>query len=222
MSAQPLNDVLIDDRRVLTVPIVDGGEAMVPVPIWTTQHARVRSQCESKFMVRADVARRLELADDALSGASIVVVEGHRSIETQTRFWDHRLAAVQRMNPDWDQRRCRIETARFVAPPDDQPPHSTGAAVDVVVVDADGREVDMGSALNDPSGAMATAAPVPPRARMWRDRLVAAMEGAGFVNYPQEWWHFSYGDRYWAWRTGAEAALYGTIGADAGAGSKAR
>jgi len=29
------------------------------------------------------------------------------------------------------------------------------------------------------------------------------------VNYPTEWWHWSYGDRYWAFVTGAPHALYG-------------
>jgi D-alanyl-D-alanine dipeptidase len=28
------------------------------------------------------------------------------------------------------------------------------------------------------------------------------------VNYPTEWWHWSYGDRYWALMTGAPAARY--------------
>jgi D-alanyl-D-alanine dipeptidase len=34
------------------------------------------------------------------------------------------------------------------------------------------------------------------------------------VNYPTEWWHWSYGDRYWALMTGAPAALYGPVAAD--------
>ena len=35
--------------------------------------------------------------------------------------------------------------------------------------------------------------------------------GAGLVNYPTEWWHWSYGDRYWALVTGAAHALYGPV-----------
>jgi len=41
--------------------------------------------------------------------------------------------------------------------------------------------------------------------------LAAAMTVAGFVNYPTEWWHWSYGDRYWALVSGAPAAIYGTL-----------
>jgi hypothetical protein len=34
------------------------------------------------------------------------------------------------------------------------------------------------------------------------------------LDYPSEWWHWSYGDRYWALMTGATAAVYGPVGRD--------
>jgi D-alanyl-D-alanine dipeptidase len=37
------------------------------------------------------------------------------------------------------------------------------------------------------------------------------LDGAGLVNYPTEWWHWSFGDRYWALTTGAAAAVYGPL-----------
>jgi hypothetical protein len=40
----------------------------------------------------------------------------------------------------------------------------------------------------------------------------------GFVNYPTEWWHWSYGDRYWALATGAPAACYGPVNRPGGGG----
>ena len=41
-----------------------------------------------------------------------------------------------------------------------------------------------------------------------RALLIDVMEKAGFINYPTEWWHWSYGDKYWAFMTGASHALY--------------
>ena len=32
-----------------------------------------------------------------------------------------------------------------------------------------------------------------------RSLLFSVMEQAGFVQHPNEWWHFSYGDQLWAW-----------------------
>jgi D-alanyl-D-alanine dipeptidase len=52
------------------------------------------------------------------------------------------------------------------------------------------------------------------RARANRELLARVLRGAGLVNYPTEWWHWSYGDRYWALVTGAQAALYGPVAAD--------
>jgi hypothetical protein len=49
------------------------------------------------------------------------------------------------------------------------------------------------------------------QARANRDLLGRALASAGFVNYPTEWWHWSYGDRYWALATGASAACYGPV-----------
>jgi len=36
------------------------------------------------------------------------------------------------------------------------------------------------------------------------------MQSQGFINYPTEWWHFSYGDRYWAYHQQASYAIYGS------------
>lgn len=204
--------VLINDVRVTGVPVVDVGEPLVAVSVSCVDHQRVRNDGPSKFKVRADVARRLEIADSFLGPVSLVVVEGHRATTVQERFWNHRYAEVRLAHPDWSPEEVTAETARFVAPPDGHPPHSTGGAVDVILTAGGGAEIDMGSALNDPGPKMAMDAEVGAEARVWRDRLSGAMSEAGFVDYPYEWWHFSYGDQYWAWRTQAPAALYGRVG----------
>jgi zinc D-Ala-D-Ala dipeptidase len=46
--------------------------------------------------------------------------------------------------------------------------------------------------------------------------LAEALRAAGLVNYPTEWWHWSYGDRYWALATGARHAVYGIVGSRPG------
>lgn len=61
----------------------------------------------------------------------------------------------------------------------------------------------------------AEAANIDAEARARREILGAALTGAGLVNYPTEGWRWSYGDRYWALSSGAEAALYGPCDEDA-------
>lgn len=48
-------------------------------------------------------------------------------------------------------------------------------------------------------------------ARRNRDILAHALQSVGFINYWTEWWHWSYGDRYWAAVTGALHALYHAV-----------
>lgn len=61
----------------------------------------------------------------------------------------------------------------------------------------------------------APATPTPPnlshQARMNRAALAGALTTAGLINYGTEWWHWSFGDRYWALQTQQAAALYGPV-----------
>jgi D-alanyl-D-alanine dipeptidase len=130
--------------------------------------------------------------------------------------------------PAWDA--VRTEVAAFWAPPSEDPgtppPHSTGGAVDLTLANASGEPLDMGGAI-DAIGAVshprhhAAAAAADPcgEAAFWhrRRRLLAeAMTAAGFAQHPGEWWHFSWGDQLWAWRTGHPRAVYGRVGDGAG------
>ncbi len=85
------------------------------------------------------------------------------------------------------------------------PPHSTGAAVDVTLVNDTGKIVDMGSPIDEMSERS-----LPdyysnhnhPQAQQYhgnRILLKDVMLRAGFQRNPREWWHFSLGDQMWAW-----------------------
>jgi zinc D-Ala-D-Ala dipeptidase len=70
--------------------------------------------------------------------------------------------------------------------------HNLGLAVDLTLIDlATRRELEMGTAFDtfSPAAHTANAAGL---AAVNRQRLKTAMEREGFVNYDQEWWHFSY------------------------------
>jgi zinc D-Ala-D-Ala dipeptidase len=86
--------------------------------------------------------------------------------------------------------------------------HSFGMAVDVTLIDPEGRECDMGSAFDEMSEAShpefnaehlalgrLTLAQVVDRG--W---LAAAMRAGGFRGITTEWWHFNWGDSGWVRR----------------------
>jgi D-alanyl-D-alanine dipeptidase len=78
-------------------------------------------------------------------------------------------------------------------------PHSTGGSVDLTLSDVDGEELAMGGG--------ATTENV--RAVENRRLLDVTLTAVGLVNYPPAWWHWSHGDRYWAFTTGGLIARYG-------------
>jgi D-alanyl-D-alanine dipeptidase len=81
--------------------------------------------------------------------------------------------------------------------------HSRGATVDLTLVRAaDGTPLDMGSPFDFFDPVSHTESPDVTDVQHYnRLRLRAAMEARGFVNYPQEWWHYTlerepFPDRY--------------------------
>ncbi len=100
------------------------------------------------------------------------------------------------------------------------PPHSTGAAVDLTLVDASGMEVAMGSPIDETTErsypqhyANATNAGNAAAREFHANRelLNTTMSAAGFARHINEWWHFSLGDQMWAQATGHPAAIYGRV-----------
>nr|BFD90770.1 M15 family metallopeptidase [Kitasatospora sp. Xyl93] len=208
--------ILMSDPKVAAVPVGERGEQLLDVRGGSGLLVDGRKQDDDGAFarLRAGVVERLLDAQAALpDGLRLLFVEGYRPPELQSRYFDEYAAELRAANPDWPDGRIRSATSRYVSPPEIAP-HSAGAAVDLTLVDSDGRELDLGTRVNaspeESAGACYTHAEnIGAQARANRRLLSDALAGAGLVNYPTEWWHWSYGDRYWALATGAPAALYG-------------
>jgi D-alanyl-D-alanine dipeptidase len=95
-------------------------------------------------------------------------------------------------------------------------PHHTGGAVDLTLCNEDAVELDLGSRVNDSPEASANACYTAARnisATALRNRatLWGALRRVGLTNFPTEWWHWSYGDRYWALNNGVPNTLYAPV-----------
>ncbi|MFC7303546.1 M15 family metallopeptidase [Streptomyces monticola] len=208
----------MSDARVAAVPVQDCDERLVDVRRGGELLVDAREQGTDAVgafaHLREGVLRRLLEAQALLpDGLRLLFVEGYRPPALQRRYFEGYAERLRSVHPDWQDGRLRSAASRFVSPPEIAP-HSAGAAVDLTLADADGHELDLGTPIDaspeDSEGACYTQAPnIGDRARANRTTLAAALTAAGLVNYPTEWWHWSYGDRYWALLTGAEAARYG-------------
>ncbi|HMG00015.1 MAG TPA: M15 family metallopeptidase [Gemmatimonadaceae bacterium] len=92
---------------------------------------------------------------------------------------------------DWTERVNRTDLLKdgYIA---SRSRHNLGLAIDLTLIDlTTDREFEMGTPFDSFSAAAHTAN-ASGEAATNRQRLKAAMEREGFVNYDQEWWHFSY------------------------------
>lgn len=232
-------------RPWFPIPIVDCGEPLLPLPATLLRLEPHPYQAlgapygpgASPFQLRRGVIDRLLEAQHQLqtqrSGWRLAIFDGWRPVTVQRFMVEHTIAAECRHRGlDPHQPSAGLEAVmeavgRLWAPPSDDPatppPHSTGSAVDLTLVDERGEAVAMGSAIDaigavaepDHPGRMAQALPAGEereqllRFQQHRNLLREAMASAGFAQHPGEWWHFSWGDQLWAWRRGAPEALYG-------------
>jgi D-alanyl-D-alanine dipeptidase len=218
-EAVPLESVvLMGDSRVTGIPVSDNGEELADVRDHGLRVSSYYADDAGDFAhVRAGVAARLRHAAQALPReVHLLLIEGYRPPVLQRRYFDEYLGSLREASPDGDEEQLRMLASRYVSPPAIAP-HSAGAAIDLTLCDGEGRELDLGTAVNanpeQSAGACYTRHPsVTGQARRNRDTLAGALRAAGLVNYPTEWWHWSYGDRYWAMATGAPRAVYGAVG----------
>lgn len=211
--------MLIGDRRVKAVPVCDCGEPIVdlltefPELSFDLERRQVQKRSASISHARREIGTRLSRAQQSLpAGVRLLVKECHRPMWVQKLSWDGYGDFLRRKYPAWTDERVDEENSKLNAPLD-VAPHTTGGAVDLTLMDGDGRWLEMGTEFNaapleTENATFTEALNVNARARENRRLLVAAMGAAGFVNYPTEWWHWSYGDKYWALLTGATHAIY--------------
>ncbi|MEU4230656.1 M15 family metallopeptidase [Nonomuraea sp. NPDC026600] len=214
MWQQTSDIVLISDPRVAAIPVRDNGEGLADVRGRLRVDERLADRSGAYAHLRSGLLARLERAERRLpEGFHLLIVEGYRPIDTQRRIFeeyrDGLSAAFPEMSPD----EAHIAASRYVSPVD-VAPHTAGAAVDLTLCAPDGTEYDMGTQVNDnpeesDGGCYTDATNIPADARAHRKILAAALEPVGLVNYPTEWWHWSFGDRYWALAEGRPYAVYG-------------
>ncbi|MDX3694784.1 M15 family metallopeptidase [Streptomyces europaeiscabiei] len=209
--------VLMSDRRVAAIPVQESGEVLLDARVHGLMvDDRKQDAAGAWAHVRQGVLTRLRQAQALLPvGVQLLFIEGYRPPFLQRRYFEEYSGELARAHPDWQAAQLREAASRFVSPPEIAP-HSAGAAVDVTLIDHQGRELDMGTRVNaspeESEGACYTDGPnLSARARTNRATLGGALSTAGLINYGTEWWHWSFGDRYWALQTQQPAALYGPI-----------
>jgi D-alanyl-D-alanine dipeptidase len=228
------------------IPIEDCGEPLVPIPgeqfalVDPPPYAALGAPYGnySPYSLRTGVLSALKQAQQQLQswrpGWRIQVFDAFRPIAVQQFMVDYTFQTLleekglqaEQLTAE-QQEKILEEVLQFWAIPSSNPatppPHSTGAALDVTVVDDTGAAVDMGSPIDEvsprsfPNHFAESPDPYHQKVHAYRRLLYEAMTAAGFRQHPNEWWHFSRGDQLWAWlvrqEKGREDAIarYGSL-----------
>ncbi|MGM5487486.1 MAG: M15 family metallopeptidase [Nanobdellota archaeon] len=181
-----MENIIPDD--MLESDIHDNGESFTQL---YPNHRIITHPC----YIRSSVRSKLDKAISALPEAySLVILDAYRPLAIQKKMFTECMIEMQRIHPP---KLAYQKASLFVAPPNIAP-HCTGGAVDVTLA-YNGKPLDMGSdyRTNTPAS-YSVSHHISVQAANNRSILFQTMLEAGFVNYPSEWWHWSYGDSYWA------------------------
>lgn len=130
---------------------------------------------DPKCYLLRETAEKLSAADKDLSkrkpGFKLKVWDCYRPMSVQKEMWKAYTNTPYVANPT---------NAR----------HPRGRAVDITIVDADGKELEMPTKYDDFSPKARPNAPTTPTVAANRELLRSVMVSAGFTGVTSEWWHF--------------------------------
>lgn len=130
---------------------------------------------EARCLLHPDAAQALSKSIHiaALAGLRLMVYDAYRPQQAQALLWQ------ACPNPE------------YVVAVDIGSNHSRGTAIDLTLMDEQGRILDMGAGFDEMHDRSHAYHPsVPPAAQRNRLLLNAIMYGGGFVGIESEWWHF--------------------------------
>ena len=224
------NEIPIEENRDKLIALPSCFKFLSPHPYYAL--GAPYKDKKSIWKLREEVVRRLIKVNDFLklknNNLSLLIYDSWRPIEVQKFMFNRAfILECERLKIDAsikDMERYPLikkKVEEFWAYPsfDEKcpPPHSTGGALDITLADMFGNTLEMGSnidQMDEKSKPDFYNNVEEEEAKVFNDRrnlLKEIMLEFEFVQHPNEWWHFSYGDQLWAWQNKKASALYGKI-----------
>ena len=175
---------------------------------------------EEPILVRKQVLFKIyNIADKLPKGTNIKVYKVFRSRIKMNEAFESVIDAITAENPNIGRHEA-IKLAKYKTddPKGSLGGHETGGAIDVALCDDNGVDFNYGTKFHEYNDSTFTySSHITKEQRKNRKKLVKLMKKQGFVNFPGEWWHFSYGDRMWAAYKGKrDGGIYGSAETEMG------
>lgn len=156
---------------------------------------------EYPILLRRTIIKKLIAVTKNLPNKyKLQIDSGYRSLETQQNIWNSRYKYFKLKNPSKSPAEIKSMTNKLIFNPKlGTPPHSTGAAVDISLLDENLQEINLSAPLpyffNEPQ---LKSDKISRKSQKLRNLIRKLMLEQGFAPHPQEYWHFSFGDKIWA------------------------
>lgn len=161
---------------------------------------------------RNSVVVKLERISKILSkqGLILLIYELYRDANTQEQMRQEQIQLLNNSYPELSYYEIKNIVDKRVSTFGSG--HQTGGAVDLTICKQDGAPLDMGTNYLEFNKNTETHSKFLTQEQINnRQLLMHLMTEEGFVNYPAEWWHFSYGDKMWAAYSYTKYAFYDII-----------
>ena len=175
---------------------------------------------EEPILIRKKVLFKIyNIADSLPEGLNIKIYKVFCSRIKMNDVFEGVIAEITAHNPGIGRNEA-MKLAKFKTddPKGSTGGHETGGAVDVALCDDKGVDLDYGTKFHEYNDSTFTFnSHITKAQRKNRKDLIKIMKKQGFVNFPGEWWHFSYGDRMWAAYKGKRnGGIYGSAETEMG------
>ena len=198
INIKECNEPLVDLKKICPKVKIDLGKQRI----------------KERAYLRKTVAEMIQQAEKELpEGVTFIVGDAWRPQHIQEEIRKSFIKRFCAKHPNWPKTKITKEVEKYVAPQNGKyaSGHMTGGAVDLRLWQG-GRKIPMKSSkLTYQENAKSLQPKLPKYIQKNRNIMFSALSNAGLSNYPKEYWHWSYGDIWWAKRNNKRTAIYGVI-----------
>ena len=155
-----------------------------------------------------EVAKKLKLS---YPNYKLMVAFGYRDMKKKKKFFND---ILEKVKDKFDDEMEMLEYIHEKIAVPEVSGHTTGGAVDVAIYDSQkNKMLDYGTDILDynTNKCYYISDEITETERENRELLRNIMVNEGFAPYDGEWWHFSYGDKEWAFYYHKKEALYNQV-----------
>jgi zinc D-Ala-D-Ala dipeptidase len=191
--------MVVKYKNLINVKVIDNGEKLVKF---------------QNYLLRQTVVEKLKQVEKQLQlinpNYSTQIQSGFRDMSRQISMFKQQLSIISKKCFYPNSVELYEKVHQYVAVPS-VAGHPTGGAVDLLIIDKNtNNAIDFGSDylnFND-SNIKYFSKSINKESRSNRKLLRQIMMQNEFAPFDGEWWHFSYGDREWAFYYKKESAIY--------------